>query len=37
MFIGTTRNNTEINNLIAVRVDGNLIKRVKKVKYILVS
>ena len=26
MFIGTTQNITEINNLIAVRVDGKLIK-----------
>ena len=34
MFIGTTQNITKINNLIAVRVDGKLIKRAKKVKYL---
>ena len=32
MFIGTTQNITKINNQIAVRVDGKLIKRSKKVK-----
>ena len=34
MFIGTTQNITQINNFIAVRVDGRLIKRAKKVKYL---
>ena len=34
MFIGTTQNIRKINNLIAVRVDGKLIKRAKKVKYL---
>ena len=34
MFIGNTQNITKINNLIAVRVDGKLIRRAKKVKYI---
>ena len=34
MFIGTTQNITKINNLIAVRLDGKLIKRAKKVKYL---
>ena len=34
MFIGTTQNITQINNLIAVRVNGRLIKRAKKVNYL---
>ena len=34
MFIGTTQNITQINNLKAVRVDCRLIKRAKKVKYL---
>ena len=34
MFIGTTQNITKINNLIAVRVDGKLKRRAKKVKYL---
>ena len=34
MFIGTTQNISQINNLIAVRVNGRLIKRAKKVKYL---
>ena len=34
MFIGTTQSIAKINSLIAVRVDGKLIKRAKKVKYL---
>ena len=34
MFIGTTQNVIQTNNLIAVRVDGRLIKRAKKVNYL---
>ena len=34
MFIGTTQNVTKINNLTAVKVDGKLVKRAKKVKYL---
>ena len=34
MFIGTNQNISQINNLIAVRVNGRLIKRAKKVKYL---
>ena len=34
MSIGTTQNITKINNLIAIKVDGKLIRRTKKGKYL---
>ena len=34
MFISATHNITKMNNLIADRVDGKLIKRAKKLKYL---